>query len=99
MEDPRYPETKILGTGAFSFVEHVMGQSWEGRRFEGYFQPGLPYLDGFKAFFVKSTGLATGIIGGQFDVEFRGLTPATETRSQTSSRTTPSRSRDRGRQA
>jgi peptide/nickel transport system substrate-binding protein len=75
-EDPRYPETKTLGTGAFSFVEHVKGQSWEGRRFEGYFQPGLPYLDGYKAFFVKSTGLATGIIGGQFDVEFRGLTSA-----------------------
>jgi len=75
-EDPRYPETKILGTGAFRFVEHVKGQSWEGRRFEGYFEPGLPYLDGYKAFFVKSTGLATGIIGGQFDIEFRGLTPA-----------------------
>ena len=25
---------------------------------------------------MKSTGLATGIIGGQFDIEFRGLTPA-----------------------
>src|SRR5262249_59750747 len=60
--------TKILGTGAFSFVAHVKGQSWEGKRFEGY--------DGYKAFFVKSTGLATGIIGGQFDIEFRGLTPA-----------------------
>jgi peptide/nickel transport system substrate-binding protein len=57
-EDPHYPETKILGTGAFSFVEHVKGQSWEGKRFEGYFQPGLPHIDGYKAFFVKSTGLA-----------------------------------------
>ena len=75
-EDPHYPETKILGTGAFSFMEHVKGQSWEGKRFEGYFQPGLPYIDGYKAFFVKSTALATGIIGGQFDIEFRGLTPA-----------------------
>ena len=75
-EDPRYPETKIMGTGAFSFVEHVKGQSWEGKRFDGYFKPGQPYLDGFKAFFVKSAGLATGIMGGQFDIEFRGLTPA-----------------------
>jgi peptide/nickel transport system substrate-binding protein len=75
-EDPHYPETKILGTGAFSFVEHVRGQSWEGKRSDAYFQPDLPYLDGYKAFFVKSTGLATGIIGGQFDIEFRGLTPA-----------------------
>ena len=75
-ENPRYPETKIMGTGAFSFVEHVKGQSWEGKRFDGYFKPGQPYLDGYKAFFVKSSGLATGIIGGQFDIEFRGLTPA-----------------------
>jgi peptide/nickel transport system substrate-binding protein len=74
-EDPRYPETKIMGTGAFSFVEHVKGQSWEGKRFDGYFKPGQPYLDGYKAFFVKSSSLATGIIGGQFDIEFRGLTP------------------------
>jgi peptide/nickel transport system substrate-binding protein len=75
-ENPRYPETKIMGTGAFSFVEHVKGQSWEGKRFDGYFNAEQPYLDGFKAFFVKSSGLATGIIGGQFDIEFRGLTPS-----------------------
>jgi peptide/nickel transport system substrate-binding protein len=75
-EDPRYPETEVMGTGAFTFVEHVKGQSWEGRRFDGYFKPGQPYLDGYKAFFVKSSGLATGIIGGQFDIELRGLTPA-----------------------
>jgi peptide/nickel transport system substrate-binding protein len=75
-ENPRYPETKIMGTGAYSFIEHIKGQSWEGKRFDGYFKPGQPYLDGYKAFFVKSTALATGIIGGQFDIEFRGLTPA-----------------------
>jgi peptide/nickel transport system substrate-binding protein len=75
-ENPRYPETKIMGTGAFTFVEHVKGQSWEGKRFDGYFKPGQPYLDGYKAFFVKSSSLATGIIGGQFDIEFRGLTPS-----------------------
>ncbi len=74
-ENPRYPETKIMGTGAFTFVEHVKGQSWEGKRFDGYFKPGQPYIDGYKAFFVKSSGLATGIIGNQFDIEFRGLTP------------------------
>ena len=75
-ENQRYPETQIMGTGAFSFVEHVKGQSWEGKRFDGYFNAGQPYLDGFKAYFIKSSGLATGIIGGQFDIEFRGLTPA-----------------------
>ena len=74
--DPRFPETNILGTGAYSFVAHVKGQSWEGRRFDGYFKPGRPYLDGYKAFFIKGSALATGIAGGQFDIEFRGVTPA-----------------------
>ncbi len=74
--DPKYPETNVMGTGAFTFVAHVKGQSWEGKRFDGYFQPGRPYLDGYKAFFIKSAALATGIAGGQFDIEFRGVTPS-----------------------
>ncbi|HEX6611287.1 MAG TPA: ABC transporter substrate-binding protein, partial [Hyphomicrobiaceae bacterium] len=74
-ENPRYPETNIMGTGPFAFIEHVKGSSWEGKRFDGYFRQGKPYLDGFKMFFVKSSALATGLIGGQFDIELRGLTP------------------------
>ena len=49
-EDPKYPETKIMGSGAFRFVEHVHGSHWDGKRFDGYFKPGLPYLDGYKAY-------------------------------------------------
>ena len=75
-QNPRYPETEIMGTGAFSFVEHVKGSSWEGKRFEGYFNPEQPYLDGYKAFFVKSGGVVTGILGDQFDAEFRGRNPS-----------------------
>jgi peptide/nickel transport system substrate-binding protein len=74
-ENPRHPETNIMGTGAFALVEHVKGSSWEGKRFDGYFRKDRPYLDGYKAFFVKSAALATGLIGGQFDIELRGLTP------------------------
>jgi peptide/nickel transport system substrate-binding protein len=74
-QDPRFPESNIMGTGAFVFAEHVKGSSWEGKRFDQYFRKGLPYLDGFKMFFVKSSALATGLIGGQFDIEMRGLTP------------------------
>ena len=75
-QNPRYPETEIMGTGAFSFVEHVKGSSWEGKRFDGYFNPEQPYLDGYKAFFVKSGGVVTGILGDQFDAEFRGRNPS-----------------------
>ena len=64
-----------MGSGAFEFVEHVQGSHWVGKRFEGYFKPGRPYLDGFKAYFVKSTAVIPGLLGGQFDAEFRFRTP------------------------
>ena len=46
-----------------------------GKRFDGYFRKGLPYLDGFKAYFVKSNAVVPGLLGGQFDAEFRGRNP------------------------
>ena len=70
-----YPAREIMGSGAFELVEHVQGSHWVGKRFEGYFKPGRPYLDGFKAYFVKSTAVIPGLLGGQFDAEFRFRTP------------------------
>jgi peptide/nickel transport system substrate-binding protein len=75
-ENPKYPETEIMGSGPFTMVEHVKGTSWEGKRFAGYFEQGKPYLDGYKAFFVKSNAVVPGILGGQFDAEFRGRNPS-----------------------
>lgn len=74
-EDPTFPSKTILGTGAFKFVEYVKGSHWRGERFDGYFRENRPYLDGYKAFFVKSNAVVTGMLGGQFDGEFRGRTP------------------------
>ena len=74
-EDPKFPEKTILGTGAFEFVEYKKGEVWIAKRFDGYFLKDRPYLDGYKAYFVKSNAVTTGIIGGQFDAEFRGRTP------------------------
>src|SRR5262245_35084593 len=75
-QNPRYPETEIMGTGAFTLVEHVKGSHWVGKRFDGYYEQGKPYLDGYKAFFVKSNSVVPGILGGQFDDEFRGRNPS-----------------------
>jgi len=75
-QNPKYPETEIMGSGPFTLVQHVRGTSWEGKRFEGYYDKGKPYLDGYKAFFVKSNAVVPGIIGGQFDAEFRGRNPS-----------------------
>jgi peptide/nickel transport system substrate-binding protein len=74
-DDPRFPDNNIMGSGAFRFVEHVKGSTWEGKKFDGYFRKGMPYLDGFKAYFVKSNGVVPGMLGGQFDAEFRGRNP------------------------
>ena len=54
-QNPRYPETEIMGSGAFTLRRaRARARSWEGKRFDGYFDKGKPYLDGYKAFFVKS---------------------------------------------
>jgi peptide/nickel transport system substrate-binding protein len=74
-KDPNYPANAPMGTGPFVYVNYVKGATWEGKRFDDYHEAGRPYLDGYKAFFVKSNAVVPGIQGGQFDVEFRGRTP------------------------
>ena len=74
-ENPRYPETEVMGTGAFKFVEYVKGSHWRAVRFDQYFRKDRPYLDGYKAFFVRSNTVVAGLRGGQYDAEFRGRTP------------------------
>lgn len=76
-QDPRFPDTHILGTGAFVFVEHVKGRYWRGRRFDRYFQPGKPYLDGFQADFITGgpAAIMAAYKSGKIAAEFRGVTP------------------------
>ncbi len=74
-QNPRYPETEVMGTGAFKFVEYVKGSHWRAVRFDQYFRKDRPYLDGYKALFVRSNTVVSGLRGGQYDAEFRGRTP------------------------
>ena len=74
-EDPKYPEKEPMGTGPFVYVNYVRGSTWEAKRHDAYFEAGKPYLDGYKAYFVKANAVVPGMQGGQFDVEFRGRTP------------------------
>ena len=78
-ENPKFPEANILGSGAYQFVEYVRGSHILAKRHDGYFRKGLPYLDGYKAYFVKTNAVVPGMIGGQFDAEFRGRTPSERT--------------------
>jgi peptide/nickel transport system substrate-binding protein len=75
-EDPLYPATHILGTGPFTFVEHVKGDHWTGKRFDKYFLPGRPYLDGYVAHFVAGAKVVQGLENGSLQAEFRSVTPA-----------------------
>ncbi len=73
--DPLYPNTHVLGTGPFVFVEHVKGDHWSGRRFDRYFLPGRPYLDGYRADFVTGAKVIQGFKDGRIMAEFRFITP------------------------
>lgn len=74
-KDPRAPEKTVMGSGPFVFVEHVNGASWTGKKFDKYYDKGKPYLDGFKAFYIKSSALANALKGAQVMAEFRSVTP------------------------
>jgi len=65
-----------MGTGPFTFVEHVAGSHWSGRRFEGYFEKGKPHLNGFLALFYlgRANGECAGCRRGAGRV--RGHSPA-----------------------
>ena len=76
-QDPKFPEKNILGTGPFSFVEHAAGSHWVGKRFDGYYEKGKPYLDGFRAIFIRNTAARVNALqAGEILAEFRGQAPA-----------------------
>ncbi len=75
-EDPQFPKTHVLGSGPFTFVEHVKGDHWSGKRFDKYFDPGKPYLDGYKAVFMSGEKVITALQRGEIQAQFRSVTPA-----------------------
>jgi len=74
-QDPKFPATHILGTGPFVFVRHDKGKDWIGKRFDKYFQPGRPYLDGYQADFMKAGQIVKAMESGKIMAEFRGVSP------------------------
>ena len=75
-QDPRWPERNVMGTGPFTFVEHVAGSHWSGRRFENYFEKGKPYLNGYLALFIAGAPMVNALAAGEIMIEFRGHSPA-----------------------
>ena len=74
-EDPLFPKTHILGTGPFVFVEHVKGNHWTGKRWDKYFLPGKPYLDGYRAEFIAGDTAVKAMESGGIMAQFRSFTP------------------------
>jgi len=74
-EDPLFPQKHVLGSGAFTFVEHVVGDHWIGKRFDHYFKPDRPYLDGYRADFTTEAKAVDGLEKGTIMAEFRSVTP------------------------
>src|SRR5207249_2467313 len=54
-KDIRWYEKNVMGTGPFTFVEHVKGSHWIGKKNPNYWDRGKPYLDGYRALFVSSS--------------------------------------------
>ena len=74
--DPQFPRTHVLGTGPFRFVAHKKGQYWAGRRWDHYYQPNRPYLDGYEADFMSGPNVIKSMRDGQVLGSFRSFTPA-----------------------
>jgi peptide/nickel transport system substrate-binding protein len=74
-QDPNFPAKNVMGSGPFMFVEHRPGSHWVGKRFDKYWEQGKPYLEGFRAVFIKSQAVVTALQGGQIQAEFRSISP------------------------
>jgi peptide/nickel transport system substrate-binding protein len=73
-KDPNYPEKTVMGTGPFKFVSYTRGAEWKGERFDKYFVPGRPYLDGFVVYTLDPPALVTALSGGRIMASLDGVT-------------------------
>jgi peptide/nickel transport system substrate-binding protein len=76
-KDIHWYEKNIMGTGPFTFVEHVKGSHWVGKKNPDYWDKGKPYLDGYRALFISSSSAQVAAIRGErAHIQFRGFSPA-----------------------
>jgi peptide/nickel transport system substrate-binding protein len=74
--DIRWYEKNIMGTGPFVFGEYVKGSHWTGRKNPAYWDRGKPYLDGYRALFVREASAQIAAIRGlRAMIQFRGFSP------------------------
>src|SRR5437773_1809685 len=76
-KDPHWYETHVMGTGPFKFGEHVKGSHWVGKKNPDYWDKGKPYLDGYRAIFIRDPSAEVAAVRGERAmIQFRGFTPS-----------------------
>ena len=76
-KDPRWYEKNVMGTGPFVFGEYAKGSHWVSKKNPNYWDKGKPYLDGYRAIFIKDNSAQVAAVrAGRAHVQFRGFTPA-----------------------
>jgi peptide/nickel transport system substrate-binding protein len=76
-KDPHWYERNILGSGPFKLETLETGQSIRGVRNPDYYQPGLPYLDGFIGIYAdKQATRLDALRADRAAAEFRGFPPS-----------------------
>ena len=76
-KDMHWYEKNIMGTGPFTFVEHVKGSHVVGKKNPNYWDKGKPHLDGFRAIFMRDSAAQVAAVRGErAHIQFRGFSPA-----------------------
>jgi peptide/nickel transport system substrate-binding protein len=76
-KDVHWYEKNIMGTGPFTFVEHVKGSHVVGKKNPNYWDKGKPYLDGYRAIFMRDSAAQVAAVRGErAHIQFRGFSPA-----------------------
>jgi len=76
-KDVRWYEKNVMGTGPFTFVEHVKGSHWVGKKNPNYWDKGKPYLDGYRAVFIRDSAAQVAAVRGErAHIQFRGFSPS-----------------------
>ncbi len=75
-KDMNWYEKNVMGTGPFTFVEHVKGSHVVGKKNPNYWDKGKPYLDGFRAVFMRESAAQVAAVRGErAHIQFRSFTP------------------------
>jgi peptide/nickel transport system substrate-binding protein len=75
-KDMHWYETHVMGTGPFTFVQHVKGSEWIGKKNPNYWDKGKPYLDGYRAMFVSNSAQQVAAVrAGRAQIQFRSFSP------------------------